>query len=127
AAPPLRAKLTGEGRGRPGGSASGWVEVTLTPEEPGTRLDWNGEATVGGKLGSVAADVMAGRARDLSDQFFTALRARFGGGGRQADFVDRIDHPPAGVPLLGDEPSERVVEDPAERAGEVIEDVEERI
>ncbi len=126
AEPPRRAKLTGEGRGRPGGSASGWVDVTLTPDGTGTRLAWIGEATVGGKLGTIAGDVVAHRARELSDQFFAALSARFRRDDR-TKFVDRIDHAPAGVPVLGDEPSERVVEDPVERAGEVIEDVEERI
>jgi len=124
--PPRRAKLTGEGRGRPGGSASGWVDVTLTPDDTGTRLAWNGEATVGGKLGTIAGDVVAHRARELSDQFFAALSARFRRDDR-TEFVDRIDHAPAGVPILGDEPSERVVEDPVQRAGEVIEEVEERI
>jgi carbon monoxide dehydrogenase subunit G len=124
--PPRRAKLTGEGRGRPGGSASGWADVTLTPDDTGTRLAWNGEATVGGKLGAVAADVVASRARELSDQFFHALAGRFHLAGKPR-FVDWIDHAPAGVPVLGDEPSERVVEDPAERAAEVIEEVEERI
>ncbi|MCW5717031.1 MAG: carbon monoxide dehydrogenase subunit G [Bauldia sp.] len=124
--PPLSAKLTGEGRGRPGGSASGWVHVTLTPDATGTHLAWHGEATVGGKLGTIAGDVVAHRARELSDQFFAALSARFRREER-TKFVDRIDHAPAGVPILGDEPSERVVEDPAERAAEVIEDVEERI
>lgn len=124
--PPRRAKLTGEGRGRPGGSASGWVDVTLTPDDTGTRLAWNGEATVGGKLGTIAGDVVAHRARELSDQFFAALSARFRREER-ARFVDRLDHAPAGVPVLGDEPSERIVEDPAERAAEVIGAVEERI
>ncbi|MGV8839469.1 MAG: CoxG family protein [Bauldia sp.] len=124
--PPRRVKLTGEGRGRPGGSASGWVDVTLTGDDAGTRLAWNGEATVGGKLATLAADVVSERARDLSDRFFHALGARFPRAAKP-QFVDRIDHAPAGVPILGDEPSERVVEDPAERAAEVIEEVEERI
>lgn len=124
--PPKSARLTAEGRGRPGGSATGWVDVKLAPEDDGTRLTFNGEATVGGKLAGVASELVSGKSRDLTDRFFGALSTRLRGAERTR-FVDRLDHAPAGVPVLGDEPSEREVEDPAERAGEVIEEVEERI
>src|SRR5690606_25293020 len=75
---------------------------------------------------TIPSIVIAAKAHELIDALFDAIGAMRGGGGREK-FVDRLDHAPAGVPILGDEPSERVVEDPAERAGAVIEEVEERI
>ncbi len=123
--PPQRGSVSGEGRGRPGGSARGSVDVDLVEERGGTMVSYVGDVEVGGQLAKVPAALIATKASALADQFFSALadwlRKHHGG------FVDRLDHTPAGVPLLGDEPSERVVEDKAERAGAVAEAVEERV
>jgi hypothetical protein len=83
------------------------------------------DAKLGGKLAAIDEALVAAKARTLADQFFQSLadwlRRNHGG------FVDRLDHTPAGVPLLGDEASEDVVEDKAERAGQVAEAAEERL
>lgn len=123
--PPGRATISGEGRGRPAGSATGTADVELTSEGNDTLVTYHGTAEVGGKLGELPPEIVGAKARDLADKFFKAVARRLPK--RDAEFIDRLDHAPAGVPILGDEPSEDVVEDPAERAGEVAKEVEERI
>lgn len=120
--PPESATVAGEGRGRPAGSAEGQAHVTLVEDRGETTVSYDGTVRVGGKLGELGQPAMAAKAKELADGFFSSLAGwlRDGAGA----YVDRLDHPPAGVPILGDEPSERVVEDPAERAAEVVREVE---
>jgi uncharacterized protein len=123
--PPRRVSLSGEGRGRPAGSAAGHGDLELAADRGGTLVRYAGELTVGGKLADIAADVIGKRARILADEFFESVSAWLSA--KRGSFVDRLDHAPAGVPVLGDDPSEDVVEDPVERASKIADEAEKRL
>lgn len=62
--------ITGEGKGGPAGFAKGGAKVTLAPEGEGTRLSYDVEAMVGGKLAQLGSRIIDGFAKKLADQFF---------------------------------------------------------
>jgi carbon monoxide dehydrogenase subunit G len=123
--PPRRVSLAGEGRGRPAGSAAGHGDLELVADRGGTLVRYAGELTVGGKLADIGSDLVTARAKSLAAEFFENISAWHAS--RPGRLVDQLDHAPAGVPILGDEPSEAVVEDLAERAGRIADEAEKRI
>lgn len=62
--------ISGEGKGGPAGFARGGAKVTLAPEGAGTRLSYDVEAMVGGKLAQLGSRIIDGFAKKLADQFF---------------------------------------------------------
>ena len=63
--------LTGEGKGGPAGFAKGAAKVSFTDTEGGgTRLSYDVEAKVGGKLAQLGSRIIDGFAKKLADQFF---------------------------------------------------------
>ncbi len=66
--------LTGEGKGGAAGFAKGGANVTLTEEEGGTRLSYDVEAKVGGKLAQLGSRIIDGFAKKMADQFFEKFR-----------------------------------------------------
>ncbi len=123
--PPMRWTLTGEGRGRPSGTAKGDASVELVESGSETIVNFIGGAEVGGKLADIVEALVETQAREMADDFFLRLSERLVAGPAK-EWVDELDHSMAGV-QLGDEPGEDVVEDKAENAGEVAESVEERL
>lgn len=68
-------KITGEGKGGPAGFAKGGAAVTLTPIEGGTRLGYEVEANVGGKIAQLGSRIIDGFAKKMADEFFTRFQA----------------------------------------------------
>ena len=68
------ATLRGEGKGGPAGFAKGEARVTLTEIPDGTRLDYEVEAKVGGKLAQLGGRVIDGVAGRMSDGFFDRFK-----------------------------------------------------
>jgi carbon monoxide dehydrogenase subunit G len=64
-----------EGQGGAAGMARGSSRVTLSDEEGGTRLRYQTQASVAGKLGQVGGRMIDAAARQMADQFFAAFRA----------------------------------------------------
>ena len=62
--------LSGEGKGGPAGFAKGGARVRLEPSETGTRLSYDVEANVGGKLAQLGSRIIDGFAKKMADQFF---------------------------------------------------------
>lgn len=63
--------LTGEGKGGAAGFAKGGAKVTLEDlPEGGTRLSYDVEAKVGGKLAQLGSRIIDGFAKKMADQFF---------------------------------------------------------
>lgn len=62
--------ISGEGKGGPAGFAKGGARVHLTPIAEGTRLAYEVEAHVGGKLAQLGSRIIDGFARKLADDFF---------------------------------------------------------
>ena len=65
--------LTGEGKGGAAGFAKGGADVTLEESETGTRLIYEVEAKVGGKLAQLGSRIVDGFAKKMADKFFTRL------------------------------------------------------
>ncbi|MEO3416874.1 carbon monoxide dehydrogenase subunit G [Roseovarius sp. CAU 1744] len=62
--------LTGEGKGGAAGFAKGGADVRLEDSETGTRLIYEVEAKVGGKLAQLGSRIVDGFAKKMADQFF---------------------------------------------------------
>lgn len=66
--------LTGEGKGGPAGFAKGGAVVRLEPIETGTRLSYDVEANVGGKLAQLGSRIIDGFAKKMADDFFSRFQ-----------------------------------------------------
>ena len=73
--------LTGEGKGGAAGFAKGAARVRLTPDGEGTRLAYEVDAKVGGKLAQLGSRVVDGFARKMADGFFTRFQEAVEGPG----------------------------------------------
>ncbi|MGB3315644.1 MAG: carbon monoxide dehydrogenase subunit G [Albidovulum sp.] len=63
-------RISGEGKGGPAGFAKGGAHVTLAPDGACTRLSYEVEASVGGKLAQLGSRIIDGFAKKLADEFF---------------------------------------------------------
>jgi carbon monoxide dehydrogenase subunit G len=71
--------LSGEGKGGPAGFAKGSARVVLAAEDGGTRLGYEVEANVGGKLAQLGSRIIDGFAKKIADQFFERLQQQIEG------------------------------------------------
>lgn len=76
--------ISGEGKGGPAGFAKGSSKVTLSEIPGGTRLGYDVEAKVGGKLAQLGGRVVDGVATRMADQFFDRFKAEVEGPGAAA-------------------------------------------
>jgi carbon monoxide dehydrogenase subunit G len=78
--PPNGYRISGEGDGGIAGFAKGGANVKLSDADGGaTRLSYDVDAQVGGKIAQVGARLIEGTARKLSDEFFGKFAATIGG------------------------------------------------
>lgn len=82
--PPQRCVMSFEGSGGAAGMASGRSQVELHEAPGGTRLTYTVKASVGGKLGQIGGRMIDASAKQLTDQFFEALRFLLAAPGAQA-------------------------------------------
>ena len=64
-------RLEGEGKGGAAGFAKGGALVRLEPEGDGTRLSYEVEAKIGGKLAQLGSRLIDSFAKKLADRFFS--------------------------------------------------------
>jgi len=69
--PPNGYRISGEGEGGVAGFAKGGATVKLSEIPDGTKLAYDVEAQVGGKLAQLGARLIDGVAKKMADQFFT--------------------------------------------------------
>jgi uncharacterized protein len=67
--------LNFEGQGGAAGMARGSSRVELSDDEAGTRLRYQTQASVAGKLGQVGGRMIDAAARQMAEQFFAAFQA----------------------------------------------------
>ncbi len=67
---PVSCTLKFAGQGGVAGFGKGEAHVRLSPEEGGTKLDWNADASVGGKLAQIGSRLIEATVRKMSDDFF---------------------------------------------------------
>jgi hypothetical protein len=65
--------ITGEGEGGVAGFAKGAARVSLAEAPGGTRLTYDVEANVGGKLAQLGSRLIDGVAKKMADQFFASF------------------------------------------------------
>jgi carbon monoxide dehydrogenase subunit G len=70
---PESLRLEGEGKGGAAGFAKGAADVRLEEVEGGTKLSYDVEAKVGGKLAQLGSRIVDGFAKKMADQFFSNL------------------------------------------------------
>jgi carbon monoxide dehydrogenase subunit G len=78
--PPTSYKISFEGQGGAAGFARGEAKVALTPDGTGTRIEYNVNAQVGGKLAQIGSRLVDGAAAKIADDFFACFVERLGGG-----------------------------------------------
>lgn len=71
--------LNFQGSGGAAGFARGTSVVTLASEGDGTRLQYSATASVGGKLGQIGGRMIDASAKQMAEQFFSALKAQLAG------------------------------------------------
>jgi carbon monoxide dehydrogenase subunit G len=72
--------LTGEGKGGAAGFASGKADVTLETTDGGTKLTYEVDAKVGGKLAQLGSRIIDSFAKKMADQFFERFQEQVEGG-----------------------------------------------
>jgi carbon monoxide dehydrogenase subunit G len=82
--PPTSYKISFEGQGGAAGFARGEAKVALTPDGSGTRIEYNVNAQVGGKLAQIGSRLVDGAAAKIADDFFACFVERLGGGAAAA-------------------------------------------
>ena len=68
-------KISGEGKGGVAGFAKGGANVSFEPIEGGTRLTYDAEASVGGKIAQLGSRIIDSFAKKLADEFFSRFQA----------------------------------------------------
>lgn len=68
--PPRSYRITGQGSGGVAGFAKGGALVTLEEVAGGTKLTYDAEAQVGGKIAQLGSRLIQGAANKVADQFF---------------------------------------------------------
>jgi carbon monoxide dehydrogenase subunit G len=68
--PPISYSLIFEGTGGAAGFAKGGAQVTLSRDGPATKLAYNANAKIGGKIAQVGSRLIEGVARKIAAEFF---------------------------------------------------------
>ena len=68
-------RISGEGKGGVAGFAKGGAFVTMTAEGSGTRLTYEVEASVGGKIAQLGSRIIDGFAKNLAEEFFNRFQS----------------------------------------------------
>jgi carbon monoxide dehydrogenase subunit G len=76
---PTSYTLSFEGQGGAAGFAKGQTRVALAANNPGTRIDYQATAQVGGKLAQIGSRLVDGAAAKVADDFFARFVERLGG------------------------------------------------
>jgi carbon monoxide dehydrogenase subunit G len=117
--PPESYKISGEGKGGAAGFAKGSADVRLEEAEGGTKLIYNVDAKVGGKLAQLGGRLIDGFAKKSADQFFEKFKAEVEGD----TAGDEAETP---LEAAADTVTE-AVEDIREAAADAVETVKEEI
>lgn len=95
--------ISGEGKGGAAGFAKGGAKVRLTPEGSSTRLAYEVDAQVGGKLAQIGSRLIDSTAKKMADEFFGRFAQIAGAGAAAAPGAEALPAPqpaarPGGMP-----------------------------
>jgi carbon monoxide dehydrogenase subunit G len=94
-------RISGEGKGGPAGFAKGGANVTFTAIPGGTRLSYDVEANVGGKLAQLGSRLIDGFAKKMADEFFERFQQTIEGPAEPADEIAEGEDPGGGEKKKG--------------------------
>jgi hypothetical protein len=94
--PPNGYKISGEGQGGVAGFGKGSAIVRLSDDPAGTKLNYNADAAVGGKLAQIGSRLVEATARKLADEFFSRFAKEFPAEAPPAPAPEPVQAPPAG-------------------------------
>ena len=87
-------RIAGEGQGGVAGFAKGSANVAMEPaEDGGTRLTYEVDAAVGGKIAQLGSRIIDGFAKNLAGQFFDRLQHAIEGPAPEDVDADKSDGP----------------------------------
>ena len=95
--PPNGYKISGEGQGGVAGFGKGSAVVKLADDPAGTRLNYNADAAVGGKLAQIGSRLVEATARKLADEFFSRFAKEFPAAAPAAPALESAAAAPAAV------------------------------
>lgn len=101
--PPHGYTLTGKGQGGAAGFVDGRAQVRLLADNGGTRVRYDIDATIGGKLAQLGSRLIDAAASKIADDFFDRLATRLAGAEPVANRQEPTRgglHPWIWVPLL---------------------------
>ena len=87
---PHSLRITGEGKGGVAGFAKGGAFVTMTAEGTGTKLTYDVDASVGGKIAQLGSRIIDGFAKNFAEEFFNRFQSAIEGPEQEAP-VDAAD------------------------------------
>ena len=102
--PPDSYAIAFEGQGGAAGFGKGAAQVRLAPDGEGTRLSYQVQASVGGKLAQIGSRLVDGAARKIAQDFFAAFNEKVGALHAPAGDAHE-EHHPAPVPRDPDLPT----------------------
>ena len=102
--PPDSYAIAFEGQGGAAGFGKGAAQVRLAPDGEGTRLSYQVQASVGGKLAQIGSRLVDGAARKIAQDFFAAFNEKVGALHAPAGEA-QAEHHPAPVPRDPDLPA----------------------
>ncbi|GMG83064.1 hypothetical protein LNKW23_22770 [Paralimibaculum aggregatum] len=102
--------IAGEGKGGAAGFAKGGAKVHLSDLPEGTKLSYEAEAKVGGKLAQLGSRLIDGFAKKMADQFFDRFKAEVEG---PAETRNGTDADAANAPDAAEAPAEAAKADAA--------------
>lgn len=76
---PNSVRISGNGDGGIAGFAKGGADVTLTPDGNGTKLSYDVQAQIGGKLAQLGSRIIDSFVSQMADQFFEIFQAKVEG------------------------------------------------
>ena len=88
--PPNGYTISGEGSGGAAGFAKGGAVVKLEDADGGTRLIYEVDAQIGGKLAQIGQRLIDGTAKKMADEFFTNFAEQFAVPETVEDVVDEM-------------------------------------
>jgi carbon monoxide dehydrogenase subunit G len=125
--PPKGYRISGEGKGGLAGFATGGADVRLEEVPEGTKLTYDVDAQVGGKLAMLGSRLIDSTSRSLAAQFFEKFAAAATAMGRAAPVKKVVKKPakkvakkPAAkkpVKKLAKKPIKKMVKKPATKKG----------
>ena len=76
---PNSVRISGNGDGGIAGFAKGGADVTLAPDGNGTKLSYDVQAQIGGKLAQLGSRIIDSFVSQMADQFFEIFQAKVEG------------------------------------------------